>query len=86
MPYEIVWSDEATKDFSKLQKPMQKRIANRLEFIANDPFLFVKHLMGVSVYSLRIGDYRLILSIERKKLIILVMKIRHRSKVYNEVK
>ena len=85
MPYEIFWSDEAAKDFSGLQKPMQKRIASKLESITSNPFLFVKHLAGVSAYSLRVGDYRLILGIENKKLIILVIKIGHRRRVYNEV-
>ncbi len=85
MSYGVVWSDEAKRDFKRLEKETQRRIVERLLKASENPFLVVKRLVGVSLYSLRVGDYRIILSIENKRLIILVIKIRHRKEAYEKL-
>jgi len=42
----------------------------------------VTKLVGDSGYRLRVGDYRVILDIDEGNLIILVIKIGHRKKIY----
>tara|TARA_Y100000310_G_C20357716_1_gene657486 strand:+ start:632 stop:757 length:126 start_codon:yes stop_codon:yes gene_type:complete len=39
-------------------------------------------LVGDKAYRLRVGDYRVIADIDNGKLIILVLKVLHRKKVY----
>ena len=80
--YKIVFYERAEKQFGKLTFEMQKRIVNSLERIKIRPFNFVKKLVGSKYFRLRVGDYRLILDIKKEKIIIFVIEIGHRKKVY----
>ncbi len=85
MPYAIEITEDAGRAFKRLDKTMAQRIYSKLNEVAGaqDPFLRVKKLTGVDLFSLRVGDYRIILDIKRKALVILVLKIGHRKKVYD---
>ncbi len=65
-----------------LGKNTSIRIISKVESITENPFAFVKKLHGVSLYSLRTGNYRTILDIENKRLVIFVVRIGHRSRIY----
>jgi len=79
--YEILFSDTASKQFYKLEKSLQGRIISLLERIRIKPEVYVTKLVGDPAYKLRVGDYRLLLDIDRGKLIILVIKIGHRKNI-----
>ncbi len=87
MVYDIEISDDAKRAFKKLDRQIAQRIYTKLKEVANstDPFQHVKRLTGVEFFSLRVGDYRVILDIKRNKLIIFVIKIGHRRDVYREI-
>lgn len=80
--YEIIFSDKSLKQLKKLEKNIQNRILNKLETIRVRPESFVKKLIGDPGYRLRVGDYRIILDIKKKKLLILIIKIGHRRNIY----
>ncbi len=80
--YSVEFSKTAEKQFASLDKEMQKRIVAVLERIRTRPFHFVKKVIGSSYYRLRAGDYRIILEIREEKLIIFVIEIGHRRKIY----
>ncbi len=82
MTYEVKWTDASLKQLEKLDKAVAKRIVEKTESISKDPFMFVKMLKGFNLYRLRVGDYRVIMSIERNKMIIFVLEVGHRSNVY----
>ena len=82
MTYEIIFSDKAFKQLKKLEKKIQERIIVTLERIRIRPESYVTKLIGDPGYKLRVGDYRIILDIEKKRLLILVIKIGHRKKIY----
>ena len=82
MTYEIRWSESAFRKFEKLDTQVRSRIVEKLEDIAEDPFGAVKRLMGANLFSLRVGDYRVITSIENTRMVILVIDVGHRSKIY----
>jgi len=72
--YEIKWTQIAAKQFGRLDKIIQKRIIiNKLEEIIDNPFLYVTRLVGFDIYKIRVGDYRIILGIEKNTLVILVL-------------
>jgi len=75
MVYEIKWTLIASKQFGKLDKTIQKRIINKLELIRVNPFLYATRLVGFNAYKIRVGNYRIILSIEKNTLVILVLKV-----------
>ena len=83
MTYEIIFSDAALKQLKKLEKSTQQRIISTLERIRIRPQSYVTKLVGDSVYRLRVGDYRVILDIDEGILVVLVIKVGHRKKIYN---
>lgn len=85
MTYEIRWTEHSASKFEKLEKAAQEMIIERLESAAENPFIVAKKLKGSTFYSIRAGDYRVIVNIENKNmLIIIVLDVGHRSKVYRK--
>lgn len=80
--YDIFLSDTAEKQLSKLDKNIRDRIGKAIEKIRIRPGSFVERLVGMPFYKLRAGDYRIILDIQRKNLIILIIEIGHRKNIY----
>ena len=85
MSYEIIFTDTSRKQFKKLEKDIQERIIKALERIRIRPEAHIKKLVGYSGYRLRVEEYRIILDIEKEKLIILVIKIGHRKNIYKKL-
>lgn len=87
MAYRVEVSEDAEKDLSKLDKQVSRRIANKIAEIAalDDPRSRGKALKG-SMYGLwryRAGDYRIVCDIHDDILVIVIVEIEHRSKVYD---
>ena len=82
MVYEILFTEKASQQLSKLDKPTKERITSTLERIRIRPEHFIKKLVGEKGYKLRVGNYRIILDLNRNKLIVLVLKIGHRKNIY----
>ena len=82
MTYEILFSDKALKQLKKIEPNIQKRIIAALEKIRIRPEAYVIKLVGYNVYKLRVGDYRVIMDLDNKKLHVLVLKVKHRRNVY----
>ncbi len=85
MTYQIIWSERSRKDLSELDAKVSNRIIAKLESIKEQPFSYIKHLVGIPLYSLRVGEYRIILDIKNKQLLIFVVKIGHRKTIYAEI-
>lgn len=85
MPFSIGFTDNSEKELGKLDRTMQKRIKAKLKKITKDPMLFVKRLKGVGLFSLRVGDYRVLLNIEWTGQKITVMRIGPRKNVYDKL-
>jgi len=85
MSYEIIFTDTSRKQFRKLEKEVQERIVKALERIRIRPEAHVRKLIGDPGYRLRVGEYRVIVEIEKDKLIILVIKIGHRKNIYKNL-
>lgn len=84
MTYEVKWTDTSLKQLEKLDKNIAERIIDKVESISRDPFMFVKKLKGFDLYRLRVGEYRVIMGIERKKMVIFVLEAGHRSVIYRK--
>jgi len=86
MSFQVKWTETALNSLKRLDKKIIERIMEKVERIKENPFLYVKKLKGVPLYSLRVGKYRVILVIEYKKLVIFVIEVEHRKKVYRKLK
>lgn len=80
--YELVISDKAKRQLKKLEKNIQNRIGTVFERIKIRPFHFVKRKQGTPYFILRVGEYRVILDIKENKLIIFVIELGPRKKIY----
>jgi len=87
LAWKIDVDTKALKEIATLDKPIQKRITSflkdKLAKIEN-PRSIGKALEGTlkGFWRYRIGDYRLICSIEDKTITVLVLRVDHRRKVY----
>lgn len=84
MTYKVIFSQDAEKDLDLLDKKIRSRIIKKLDDIKEQPFDYVKHLVGIPLYSLRMGNYRVIMDIKIKEILIFVIEIGHRKKVYKQ--
>jgi len=85
--YSVVFLEEATKELSQIDPIWQKRILNKIKILSADPKILannIKKLKGKyqEYYRLRIGDYRVIYSQENDRLLIVIIRIGHRSEIY----
>ncbi len=88
MNWDYSFADSAREALRKLDRQAQAQIVRYLdERIAGaaDPTHFGKPLRGPKhgYWRYRVGDYRIIASIERQRVHVLVVKIGHRSTVYD---
>jgi mRNA interferase RelE/StbE len=82
--YKIVLSGKAKKQLSKLPKEIQNRIGSVIERLKIRPWHLVKKIMGSPYFRARAGDYRLILDIKKKILIIYIVEVGQRKNIYKE--
>ncbi|HLD96793.1 MAG TPA: type II toxin-antitoxin system RelE/ParE family toxin [Candidatus Nanoarchaeia archaeon] len=80
--YEVVFSEKSKKQFIKLEKDIQKRVISSLDRIKLRPEAYVTKLVGDIAYRLRVGDYRVIMDIDKGKLLILIITVGHRRNIY----
>ena len=84
MAYRIEFKPSAAKEFSQLPKNIQKRIAAKVNTLADNPRpRGVEKLEGrENRYRIRVGDYRVIYEIHDEVLLVLVVRIGHCREVY----
>lgn len=82
-PYVIEFRPAALRELRKIDKSVQPRIRGAIELLAQDPRPPASRpLRGRDGYRLRVGDYRILYTIEDAVLTIVVVTIGHRRDVY----
>ncbi len=87
MAWKIEFERAAQKELDNLDKPVARRI---LKFLyhrvgkLDDPAKIGQRLRGdlSEFWKYRVGDYRIICSLEHDRLVVLVLRIGHRREVY----
>ena len=80
--YEIIISKRVEKFLDKLNDKERERIILALERLRIRPESYLTRLVGEKSYKFRVGDYRLIIDLEKNQLAVLVVKIGHRKNIY----
>ena len=86
MTYTVELSTAAAKSLKKLDAPDRLRIAGAIELLSVEP-----RPPGATMlrggergrWRVRVGDYRVVDTIEDDRLIVLVLRIAHRREVYD---
>lgn len=82
--YLIEYSKTVKKDIKKIPRSDLQQIVEKIYKLSIDPRQSgIKKLSGTrDLYRARCGDYRIIYEIRDNELVVLVIKIGHRSDVY----
>lgn len=84
MTYRILYTQEAAERIGKLDGAVKERIHKAIIRISEYPELG-KHLTGLlsGRWSYRVGDWRILYKIRKAEVIILILTVGHRSRVYD---
>jgi mRNA interferase RelE/StbE len=83
--YQLKYRRQARNYLARLPIKIKSRIVEKLHEIKenpDDPNLDVDKLRGESGYRLRVGQYRVIYTLNKSQLIIEVVRIRPRGDIY----
>ena len=81
--YSLAFKKSVAKDLRSIPNQDVKRILKRIESLRENPRVKGSvTLSGQEQYRIRQGVYRIVYEIKDKELIVLVVKVGHRSKVY----
>ncbi len=83
--YIVQLGKQPTKALRKMSLKDARRIVAKLEQVAKEPYAAnnnISKLQNRSGYRLRVGDWRIIYEIHNNELVIMVVKIAQRGKVY----
>lgn len=87
MVWKIEYGASAVKELAKLDRAAARRIVDFMDkrvATSKDPRLLGKALTGSfgAFWRYRVGDYRVICDIKHNEITVLVLRIGHRSDVY----
>ncbi len=85
--YEVVIHAKAEKEYKKLPERIKRAFAKAMLILQTNPYPFreydLKKLRGSeNIFRIRVGDYRLVYSVEKNLKRIAVLKIEHRKRAY----
>ena len=83
--YRVRILDAATRELARLDKPLARRIIERITWLAtNLDTISPEALMGelTGFYKLRVGDYRVIYEILHAEQTLMIHAIGHRREIY----
>ena len=81
--YKVLFAKEASKNFRRLDRRLQKLAAKAMDRLAKNPKIgtpLLRELKGL--WKLRFSRYRIIYQIVERKLIVIVFDVGHRKDVY----
>ncbi len=83
MAYQILVKRSAEKELAALSPQMRERIAERLLALEENPRpLDIKKLREQEGYRLRVGDYRVLFTIDDSARLVYIYAVGHRRKIY----
>lgn len=85
--YSIEWKSSAKKELRRLPKKAINNIITAVGKLPNNPHpAGGRKIIGTEhTYRQRIGDYRIVYSIESNRLVIEVVRVGHRKDVYRNI-
>jgi len=82
--YKIAWKRSAVKELEKLPRQAIPRVVEAVRYLTRDPFpVGTRKLAGLEqTYRFRVGVYRILYSVYIDKLIVEIIRVKHRKDVY----
>ena len=85
MPYSVALQVDAIDDIRRLDAAVARQVRSRLEVLAANAESVRHHMLTGrlrGLFRLRVGDYRVLYTMNRSDRKIIVHAVRHRSEVY----
>ncbi len=82
--YQLVFDKKATHFFNKLEKQTKNRIWSKLQQCKENPFRFLESLKEIGCFKLRVGEYRLLISVNTFAKTLTILKAGHRKNIYKD--
>jgi mRNA interferase RelE/StbE len=82
--YEVTFARSARRELERLNRQLRSRIFRRIELLGSNPRpAGCRKLEGAEdLWRIRIGDYRVIYSVDDSRRLVDVSAVRHRSDAY----
>ena len=82
--FKVIFKPSVEKDLRPLSKSVVARVFKHIEALKDDPFprQSIKLAGAELLYRIRIGDYRVIYSVDKQAKQVIVHYVRHRRDVY----
>jgi mRNA interferase RelE/StbE len=86
-PYRVQYDSKALKELTKLDKPAARRIVKAIDALSVDPRPSgARPLVGYpDLWRIRVGDYRVVYTVKDAELVVLALRVAHRSAVYRNL-
>ena len=81
-PYAVEWSPTAMAQMSKIDPSVRRRISAKVDQAATNPARFAMRLVNSPFFGLRVGDWRVILSVDHGTVTVIVLEVKHRRSAY----
>jgi mRNA interferase RelE/StbE len=83
MKWRIIFARTAEKELARLSGEMQLRLGRAIRSLENDPIpAQVKRLKGRTEFRMRVGDHRVLYTVEHENRILTILAVGHRRDVY----
>ena len=88
--YTLKFLGQAVDDLKRIDRAHQKIIKAKLKILAENPLALKNNIWRLSgaaesIFRLRVGSYRVVFKKEKTDLVILIIRIGHRKKIYTEI-
>ena len=86
-PYIVQYDPKALKELTKFDKPAARRIVKAIDALSGDPRPSgARALVGYpDLWRIRVGDYRVVYTVQDAELVVLALRVAHRSTVYRNL-
>lgn len=86
-PFIVEYDPKALKELTKLDKAVARRIIKAIDALSVDPRpTGTRPLVGYpGLWRIRVGDYRVVYTIKDAELVVLALRVAHRSSVYRSL-
>ncbi len=84
--YRLEFKPSAERELRKLPSIVVARVSGVIDSLVVNPFPAhsVKLAGSINAYRIRVGDYRIVYTVENKVLLITVIRVRHRKEAYRK--
>lgn len=82
--YSVVLKPSVEKDLRGLSQPIVRRVWERIEALSKEPIprQSIKLAGAERLYRVRVGDYRIVYSVDHVAQVVTIQYVRHRSAAY----